>query len=88
MNYILLTALGILVVWLISLRINYELIYDRDGALEGLEPAWMRLPLFLSGPILLVYITFGGLKFPLCDKCNKQLNLCKCKSSRINPGEL
>lgn len=74
--------LVVFIVWFVSMRINYELIYDRDGALEGLEPAWMRLPLFLSGPILLLYITFGGLKFPSCEKCKKQLNLCNCTERR------
>ncbi|MBI3632904.1 MAG: hypothetical protein HY226_01280 [Candidatus Vogelbacteria bacterium] len=70
-------------VWAKSLIFNSALFYGDCAALGDIEPRWLKLLLFLSGPIFAVWVRCGGLKVggPSCEKCNKQLNLCKCSKN-------
>jgi hypothetical protein len=72
-------ALAILtLVWLVFVLMNIKIMFGHNGLLEGLEPAYMRWPLVLSGPLLWWMIS-RSFQNRLCPKCDKPVNDCGCE---------
>lgn len=69
-------GVSLVLIWVISLWINYSLLFKRDAILSH-EHILTRILLFLLGPLLIL-----SLRAPCCLNCRVQMNLCKCDNPR------